>query len=72
MFVYILLASCFTNALTVTRIDFLDTESVIVKRSPTPGQVGLFGYSAVLHNVNVTGDISGIRYAACRISYCMH
>ena len=56
-FVYVLLASCFVNTLA---IDFLDDETLIIRRSPTPG--GLFGYSAVLHSVNVNGGIDNMRY----------
>jgi len=58
VFLYALFASFFINAL---GIDFLDTETVIVRRSPT-GNGGLFGYSAVLHSVNASGGIDNMRY----------
>lgn len=61
IFVYSLLASCFVNTL---GIDFLDTETVIVRKSPD-GKGGLFGYSAVLHSLDANGNmIDNMRYDA--------
>ena len=65
MFIYVLLATCFVNTLA---IDYLDTETLIVRRSP--GDKGaLFGYSAVLHSVDVNGGIDNMRY---RMAYMLY
>lgn len=58
MFLYVLLAACFVNTLA---IDYLDNETVIIRRSPGEGGA-LFGYSAVLHSINATGGIDNTRY----------
>lgn len=58
----LLFATCLVNVL---GIDFLDTESAIVRRSPQPDNGGLFGYSAVLHKLVPEGDtFNNIRYCS--------
>jgi len=58
----LLFATCLLN---VIGIDFLDTKSAIVRRSPDPDNGGLFGYSAVFHQLAQGGDtFNNMRY--CR------
>ena len=62
----VLLATLLTFATCIVGIlgiDFLDTESAIVRRSPEPDNGGLFGYSAVLHKFLLEGDtFNNMRY----------
>ena len=65
MLLTFLLASCFPYTFAGYR-DYLDTETVIVRRGPND-QGGLFGYSAVLHSLDPSGGLSNTRYADCCI-----
>ena len=60
MFLPILLASCFVTTL---GIEFLDTETLIVRQRPN-GDSALFGYSAVLHSLDPSGGMDNMRYDA--------
>ena len=59
MFLYVVLTTCFVNTLA---IDYLDKETVIIRRLPTGDEGALFGYSAVLHSVDASGGIDNMRY----------